>query len=311
MAKAIKPAIAAARQKGWLIACLLFWWLIWIAVWYWPHSNAFQSFFDARYSPSEGYVIKMIATFLSLAALMTGFLAILTKRERVKDWRQFFGIERLDIKGIWLCLGAGVLVQALNAAFLWKFILNPTRDFLATHGLGGPLIGLGSGSTVPLLSPLLATFLTVFMLVFWWLEAPEEMFFRGYLQRGFQAIVGENKAAVISALIWDLAHVWGLVNIIERFLYGLIYGFIYRFRQNTTPTMIVHPLGNRALILSVTIPQIWGVSINPTSTVGILLLLGIYVALITLVIVFWKLFHLDRTSSAEHETQHFIEETQR
>ncbi len=282
------------QHKVRLAVLLLILAAVWTAVWYWPHSTFFESLFNG-FSPGNSYVLRIVLSFVTIAVLEIVFLLVLVKREKVKNIRQFFKIERLDIKGIWLCLGLGIFIQAINAAFLWNLVLKPARDFLASHGIGGPLIGLGTGNTVPLLSPTLALLLTGFLLIFWWIEVPEELFFRGYLQNKFQSIIGKNKAAVVSAIVWDLAHVWGLVSIVERFLYGLLYGFVFRLRQNTTPTMIVHPLGNRALLLAVVIPQIWGATVNSTSLTGIALLVGIYVALILLVILLWRVMHLDRS----------------
>ncbi len=265
----------AAAQKVRLMALLLFWAAIWTSVWYWPHSAFFKSLFNS-FSAGNAYVLGITLSFVTIAALEIIFLLVLVKREGVKDIRQFFRTERLDIRGIWLCFGLGIFIQAINAVFLWNLVLRPARDFLASHGFGGSLIGLGTGSTVPLISPTLALWLTIFLLIFWWIEVPEELFFRGYLQNKLQSIISKNKAAVASAIIWDLAHIWGLVSIVERFLYGLLYGFVFRVRQNTTPTMIVHPLGNRALLLAVVIPQIWSATVNSTSLQGIILLLGIY-----------------------------------
>jgi len=258
------------------------------------HGELYQPYLYRVFSESKAYVLGIVIGFLSLAVFMTAFLFFLTRKERVTDWRAFFKVERLDIRGIWLCFGLGVLLQTLNAAFLWNFVLKPVRDFLSSLGLSGSAIGLGTGGTVPALAPNQAILLTVFLLVFWWLEVPEELFFRGYLQNKFQSIVGKNTTAVISAIVWDLAHLWGLVNILERFLYGLLYGFIFRLRQNTTPTMIVHPIGNRSLLLAVIAPQIWGVTISPTSPSGILLLLGINAALIVLITAIWRFLRSDR-----------------
>jgi membrane protease YdiL (CAAX protease family) len=56
--------------------------------------------------------------------------------------------------------------------------------------------------------------------------------------------VGKNIAVPLSAVMWDLSHLLGLVGIAERFFYGLVYAVVFRLRQNSTPTMIVHPIGH-------------------------------------------------------------------
>ncbi len=258
------------------------------------HGELYQSFLNARFSTSNAFLIGLIVSFIAVAAFEIVFFIIFIKRERVKNFRQFFKIEHLDVKGIWICVGLGLGLQILNGVFLWNLVLRPVHDFLASHGLGGAVIGLGSGNVVPQLSPVQAAILTIFLIVFWWLEVPEELFFRGYLQNQFQSISGKNQAIIISAIIWALAHVFSLVNVLETFLYGLVYGIVFRLRRNTTPTMIVHSVSNRSLLLAVVIPQIWGITISPNSNVGLLLLAGVYAVFLVLGIGLWRALRLDQ-----------------
>lgn len=131
------------------------------------------------------------------------------------------------------------------------------------------------------------------MLLFWWWNIPEELFFRGYIQNKLQDVTDKNTAMFLSALIWDVAHLWGLVNILERFLSGLIQlALPFRLRQNTTPPMIVHSVGNRSLLLAFVIPQIWGTTLTDVQVW--LFILSLDITLIIAVIAGWKILKLDR-----------------
>lgn len=272
---------------------------VWALFWLLLHGELYQPFIDTHLSAANAFVVGLVVSFVSIALFEVIFFLVFIRVHRISSPREFFKVETLDVKGIWLCFSLGLVVQILNGLFLWNLVLKPARDFLVSHGLGGGLIGLGSGGAVPHLTPALAAFLTVFLLLFWWLELPEEVFFRGYLQNQIQRVVGKNAAAVISAAVWDLSHLFGLANVLERFLYGLVYGIVFRFRQNATPTMIVHPLSNRALLLAVVAPQVFGLSVEPNSPAGLLLLLGIYVLLLVCAIAGWRLLRLDATRSAK------------
>ncbi len=223
---------------------------------------------------------------------MVAFVYLLFKKESKTSFRSFFKIERLDVKGILLTLTLGIVIQILNVAFLSNLLLEPARNFLISIGIFGGKIGLGSGEIVPQLTPFEAIFLTAFLIIFWWIEVPEELFFRGYIQNKTQDVIGKNSAMLLSAFLWDIAHLWGLVNFVERFIYGLIYSFVFRIRQNTTSTMIPHPTGNRALLLAVVIPQIWDVTLQGAWQWLSLLLL--YITLPFIVIIGWKTLRLDK-----------------
>ncbi len=265
---------------------------LWASVWYLIHGELYQPTIQSLFPSSTTYIVKIVLSFLGIIVYTSAFIYMIFRHERSKGFRSFFRIECLDVKGILITLSLGILIQTLNAAFLYRAFLQPAREWIASLGLSGVGIGLGSGEAVPPLNPPEALFLTAFLIAFWWVEVPEELFFRGYVQNRLEGIVGRNIAVPISALLWDLAHLWGLVNIVERYMYGLIYGVVFRFRRNTTSTMIPHPTGNRAFLLTATIPQIWGLTFRGAEYW--ILLLVIYLALPLLVIAVWKYLRLDR-----------------
>lgn len=265
---------------------------LWAFIWYFLHGEVYASYLGSLFTVSTAFILQTVISFVSIGAFMVAFVCLLFKKESKTSFRSFYKIERIDVKGIWLTLALGIAIQILSVAFLSKLLFDPARNFFISLGIFGGRIGLGSGEIVPQLTPFEALFLTAFLIVFWWIEVPEELFFRGYIQNKAQDIIGKNKAMLLSAFLWDISHLWGLVNFVERFIYGLIYGFVFRVRQNTTATMIPHPTGNRALLLAVVIPQIWGITLGGASQWLFLLLL--YITLPLLVIIGWKILRLDQ-----------------
>lgn len=282
------------QHKGPMLVKFIALAILWAAPWLFLHGELYQPWLEHRFAPTTAFVVGIVLPFVSIAIFEVVFLFLLVKHEQVGDFRQFFKIERLDLPGIWLTLGLGVVLQVINATFLWRYVLEPARNFLLALGLPGPKIGLGSGAIVPPLSPAQAVFLTVFLILFWWLEAPEELFFRGFLQNQIQQVIGKNPAVILSALLWALAHWWGLANTLERFLYGCVYALVFRMRQNTTGPMICHPIGNRALLLGYILPQIFGTRPDPRSTATWLLIVGLYIVLLLLVTMGWRALQLDK-----------------
>lgn len=197
-------------------------------VWYFLHGEVYAPYLNSLFPASTAFILQIVIAFVSSGTFMVAFIYFLFKKESKINFRSFFKIERLDVKGIWLALALGLIVQVINVAFLYTLLLEPARNFLISLGLSGGKIGVGSGEIVPLLSPFEATFLTAFLLLFWWVEVPEELFFRGYIQNKAQDVIGKNAAMFLSAFLWDITHLFGLVNLVERFIYGLVYGFIFR-----------------------------------------------------------------------------------
>jgi membrane protease YdiL (CAAX protease family) len=90
---------------------------------------------------------------------------------------------------------------------------------------------------------------TLLLLFVFWIEAPEEVFFRGYVQNHLQERIGPNMALFVGAIIWTCWHLFALADFIHILLFGLAFSLVFRLRQNTTPLAVWHPLGNRLLVL--------------------------------------------------------------
>jgi membrane protease YdiL (CAAX protease family) len=289
-----EPIKQKKRNKTIFLVKLVAMLAIWVTAWFLLQGELYQQFFANTFSVSTAFILFIFVSFVSSGAFMVIFLVALVKHEHIQDFRSAFKIERLDTKGIWLGFGLVIFINVLNIT-LFSLFLVPIRYFLISIGLTGGAIGFASSNIVPLLSPMEAILLTVFLLVFWWLEVPEELFFRGYIQNNLQKYTGKKTSTFLSALIWDISHIFNLASVVERFFSGLALSYLFEKRQNTTPSMIVHPVGNRALLLAVVIPQIWGLALDPTrSPLTILALdLAIYAALLVAIIVGWKLLKLD------------------
>ncbi|MEM2608665.1 MAG: CPBP family intramembrane glutamic endopeptidase, partial [Thermoproteota archaeon] len=129
------------------------------------------------------------------------------------------------------------LFNLAEIAFLNQ-ILKPVEGFLTS-------LGLPSSPTLGSLPKQYLFLNMVVLALFWWLEVPEELFFRGYIQNRLQGEHGKNISMLLSALIWDIWHVHGPAQCLRRFFVGLILAFAFRWRQNSYPTMLVHSIGNR------------------------------------------------------------------
>jgi hypothetical protein len=153
-------------------ACL--WAIIWL-----PLHHSFLAPITGNLDPSTRYMLGIIGSLILISVFQIGYLTILVKAEKPNNIRKFFKVEKLDTRGIWLTFGLGILLQIINAVFLWSFLLKPAKELLASLGLAAPGIGLSTGAEVPELQPWQAVILAAFLLLFWWVEVPEEMFFRG------------------------------------------------------------------------------------------------------------------------------------
>ncbi len=294
--------MTAPRTSRRRVGCMLGLLALWSAGSLLVSEFLYTPWLAVRFSESTGFVFQIVV-FLGIAGFGLAFFLLIVRKERVKGVCRFFRVESLDVRGVWLAVGLGLAIQIANAAFLFQWVLAPVRSFLISLGLPGESIELGGASTVSSLSPNEALFLTLFLLAFWWIEVPEELFFRGYLQDRLQGPAGKNGAMLPSTLLWDVSHVYVPINALERFIYGLIYGFVFKVSQNTTPTAIAHSIGNRSLLLAVTIPQIRGATLGASAMAAGLLALVLYLGLTGVITALWKLMKLDRGVGAPAESR--------
>jgi membrane protease YdiL (CAAX protease family) len=70
----------------------------------------------------------------------------------------------------------------------------------------------------------------------------EELAFRGYLQKQFQAIVGSSALAVLfQAIVFGVGHLYEGVGVAVRIaLFGVLFGLLALWRKSLRPGMIAH-----------------------------------------------------------------------
>ncbi|MBQ9463013.1 MAG: CPBP family intramembrane metalloprotease [Bacteroidales bacterium] len=73
----------------------------------------------------------------------------------------------------------------------------------------------------------------------------EELFWRGYVQRTLESIVGgkypKDLAFVITGVIYALVHIWSFnfMLVMAALVAGVIWGFLYRLRPGMLPALVV------------------------------------------------------------------------
>jgi len=187
------------------------------------------------------FIITGVLTGLGLTALVLATVWL----ERSTNIRQFFKLGSLDWTSVVvIVLGIGVL-DVLEVTFLRRMLYEPLRLFLVSLGLWGQPsleINIAPDANMTGLNLLLLLFMA-------WIEAPEEIFFRGYVQNHLQEHVGANWATLLGAIIWDAWHISAPAEFFRRLLFALLFSLVFRWRQNTTALAVVHPLLNRLLAL--------------------------------------------------------------
>lgn len=251
----------------------------------------YGSVLNQMFSTSIAFALLIVISFVGIGLFGIALILLIIRLEHVQSPRRFFKIERLDIRGIWLTAVLVLVFDVVSAALLQPLLFQPIGNYLGSLGIPSQLLGITSAN-VPPLTPIIALLLTIFLVLFFWIEIPEEMFFRGYVQNSMQSKIEKNAAMFISAIVWDIAHLFALGSIVERFFLGLIFAYVFKIRQNTTGVMIFHSVGNRSLLLAVTIPAIWGATLSPG--LSLLLNLIILVLMLAAVIGGWKALKLDK-----------------
>lgn len=209
----------------------------------WSRSYLSQSFTGLS-SGEIDYLVFIVQALFSGLLLLALVLAVIGI-EKPTSIRQFFKIGPVDLKGLGLIVLLVAILDALEIGFLRRIVYEPVRLFLASLGLPGqPSLSVGFAP-----DPHLVGINILLLLLIFWIEAPEEIFFRGYVQNHLQDYVSKNVALFLGAFIWTSWHLFALADFLHIFIIGLAFSLVFRLRQNTTPLAIWHPLGNRLLVL--------------------------------------------------------------
>ena len=181
--------------------------------------------------------IYPIGAIFSLSIVL--ILYVIIRVDKPNSWKEYLAIRTFDGKGVLYAFLIAATFNLTEVAFLNLMIFKPLEQFLISFGLpSSPTFGSVPDQYL---------FLNIVVLVlFWWIEVPEELFFRGYVQNRLQEKYGKNVAMLLSVVIWDLWHINGVAQYLRRFFSGLIaHGLIFRWRQNSYPVMLEHSIGNR------------------------------------------------------------------
>ena len=190
------------------------------------------------------YLVFVVQALFSGVLLLLLVLSVIWLEKPV-NMRQFFKIGPVDFKGLGLIVLCVAILDALEIGFLRRMVYEPVRLFLVSLGLPGS--ASLSVSFTP--DPHLIVLNILLLLLIFWIEVPEEIFFRGYVQNHLQDSVGLNVALFLGAFIWTFWHFFALADFLHILVLGLAFSLVFRLRQNTTPLAIWHPLGNRLLLL--------------------------------------------------------------
>jgi len=216
------------------------------------NSTSFSMWLKGRLSGIFANLISGEVDYLAFVAqaLFSGLLLLLLvltviRLEKPDSVRQFFKIGPVDFKGLGLIVLLVAVLDALEIGFLRRLVYEPVRLFLASLGLPGSA-SLSVNFTP---DPQLIILNILLLLLIFWIEVPEEIFFRGYVQNHLQDTVGQNAALFLGAFIWTFWHFFALADFLHILILGIAFSLVFRLRQNTTPLAIWHPLGNRLLLL--------------------------------------------------------------
>ncbi len=187
------------------------------------------------------FIIQALCSGLLLLLLVVSVIWF----EKPAHIRQFFKLGPVDFRGLGLIVLLVAILDALEIGFLRRAVYEPVRLFLVSLGLPGqPSLSV---DFTP--EPRFIIVNLLLVLLIFWIEVPEEIFFRGYVQNHLQDMTGQNLALFLGAFIWTAWHFFALADFLHIFILGLAFSLVFRLRQNTTPLAIWHPLGNRLLLL--------------------------------------------------------------
>jgi len=72
----------------------------------------------------------------------------------------------------------------------------------------------------------------------------EEIYWRGFLQRGLMVRLGQNKGWLLASFIYSFVHIWTLnaMLMLAALIAGLLWGWLYKSTHSLWPSMVSHAL---------------------------------------------------------------------
>ncbi len=187
-------------------------------------------------------------TSFTVVAWTTGLglfavLWLVVRIEQPNDWKAFFLLDRTDWRGFWLLFAIRGLIAVLEVWFLYRLVWQPIQNGLMSLGAWTE-----AAFPVPPRQYLPLNLLVLGMMS--WLEIPEEIYFRGYLQPQLTRRLGPVWGIGLSLLLWDMWHLWNPAMFVRRFLITLPDAIVVYRRGRLWAPLVMHPLGNRLLVLA-------------------------------------------------------------
>ena len=169
--------------------------------------------------PSRSTSIFVVAVFEFLLLIPIAVIFLWRK----VSWTEL-GLRRFENKT--LALGCGLLIAAYFVVMINNLIMT-ALGVMTQADVIAELLG-------ELESPLLFAFVTAFV-------APltEEIFFRGFLFKGFRQRYGWVNAMLLSSFIFALFH-GQVATLIPTFLLGALFAYMYQRTESVFPGMILH-----------------------------------------------------------------------
>lgn len=145
-----------------------------------------------------------------------------------------YGVRLTDLIGQRWRSGKNVLIDLVIAAVVWIFWLGiqaGVSHLVPDNAKSASALVPHSGLEVALwvVTSLCAGFC-------------EEVAFRGYFQKQFEAITGNSGLAIaLQAILFGMAHGYeGLAAVIMIVLFGFLFGILAFWRKNLRPGMVLH-----------------------------------------------------------------------
>jgi uncharacterized protein len=237
------------------------------------------------------HVLRALKGVLLLIVMLTqwGLLLLpalfIVRRWHTRQWRAYIRLRAVGPLEILLPMLAGVAMIPMNL-FVINFFLNLLQVPEVLREFNDDLLTAGS---IPAL-------LYLWLVIGVTPAICEEVFFRGYVQRTFERIMGW-KSILLTGVLFGLYHMQPL-GLFTLSLLGLLFGYYYHRSRSLIPGMVAHFTNNVvAVYLAYAKPVIGGVSLGTTSQIPI----GWMPACIGMSAACIALFHLITRSNRREE----------
>ena len=170
---------------------------------------------------------------LSITALLLAGLAILLGGNTIEK-------RHLDLEAALIGIAAAIFLYAL----FWAGHLLLELPLFARLGLAQSLAALYSLKEAAPIYLVIAVLLLI-------TSPGEEIFWRGFVQRGITQALGTTKGWLLSAVLYALVHIVTLnpLLVLSALISGLIWGYMYQKQRHIVACIISHALWAVAIFI--------------------------------------------------------------